>query len=131
MRGKLRNLRIPMANDSADAVIPQQIVRKTRWGLLPFRVLLYLIAFLDRFNISFAALTMNAELGTTARQFGGCGTRARELNAAKAAIRSTFCRHNSVELLLCCAIGKFQLNNLSSRRALRIPKRTCLMLDLR
>ena len=32
--------------------------------------LLYFVAFLDRVNIGFAALTMNADLGLTPRMFG-------------------------------------------------------------
>ena len=38
--------------------------------LLPFLMLLYLIAYIDRANISVAALQMNADLGLTARMYG-------------------------------------------------------------
>jgi ACS family tartrate transporter-like MFS transporter len=38
--------------------------------LIPLMILLYLVSFLDRVNVSFAALTMNADLGLTATQFG-------------------------------------------------------------
>ena len=38
--------------------------------LLPFLMLLYLIAYIDRANISVAALQMNAELGLTATMYG-------------------------------------------------------------
>lgn len=38
--------------------------------LLPFLMLLYLIAYLDRSNISVAALHMNADLGLTAQMYG-------------------------------------------------------------
>ncbi|MFZ4793425.1 MAG: MFS transporter [Blastocatellia bacterium] len=38
--------------------------------LLPFLMLLYLIAYIDRSNISVAALQMNAELGLTAQMYG-------------------------------------------------------------
>lgn len=38
--------------------------------LLPFLMLLYLIAYLDRSNISVAALQMNADLGLSARMYG-------------------------------------------------------------
>lgn len=38
--------------------------------LLPFLMLLYLVAYIDRSNISVAALQMNAELGLTARMYG-------------------------------------------------------------
>jgi len=45
-------------------------IRKVRNRLIPLLFLLYLVAFLDRTNISFAALTMNADLGLTSAQFG-------------------------------------------------------------
>jgi hypothetical protein len=38
--------------------------------LIPFLTLCYIIAFLDRVNVGFAALTMNKELGLTAEMFG-------------------------------------------------------------
>ena len=45
-------------------------IRKIRIRLLPFLLLLYIVAFLDRINIGFAALTMNEELGISSEQFG-------------------------------------------------------------
>ncbi len=45
-------------------------LRKVAWRLIPFMTLLYFVAFLDRVNIGFAALTMNADLGLTPRMFG-------------------------------------------------------------
>lgn len=45
-------------------------MRKAAWRLVPFLMLLYFVAFLDRINIGFAALTMNRDLGLTARMFG-------------------------------------------------------------
>jgi len=45
-------------------------VRKIQYRILPFIFLLYIVAFLDRVNIGFAALTMNQELGLSAEQFG-------------------------------------------------------------
>jgi ACS family tartrate transporter-like MFS transporter len=46
------------------------IIRKLRWRLIPLLFVLYVVAYLDRINISFAALTMNSELGITSAQFG-------------------------------------------------------------
>jgi MFS transporter, ACS family, tartrate transporter len=37
---------------------------------MPFLILLYLVAFLDRVNVGFAALTMNADLGITPYVYG-------------------------------------------------------------
>lgn len=45
-------------------------VKKLRWRLLPYLVLLYIIAMLDRANIGFAQLTMSADLGIDPQQFG-------------------------------------------------------------
>jgi MFS family permease len=45
-------------------------IRKLRIRLLPFLFALYLVAFIDRINLGFAALTMNRELAITSQQFG-------------------------------------------------------------
>jgi ACS family tartrate transporter-like MFS transporter len=44
--------------------------RKAAWRLIPFLILCFVVAFLDRVNIAFAALTMNKELGLTAEMYG-------------------------------------------------------------
>src|SRR6516164_384597 len=44
--------------------------RKAAWRLIPFLILCWVVAFLDRVNVGFAALTMNKELGLTAEMFG-------------------------------------------------------------
>src|SRR5437879_9478766 len=46
------------------------IVHRVRMRIIPFVFLLYIISFLDRINIGFAALTMNKEVAITAKQFG-------------------------------------------------------------
>jgi MFS transporter, ACS family, tartrate transporter len=46
------------------------VMRKIAWRLVPFVSLAYLINVLDRFNISFAALTMNKALGLSATAYG-------------------------------------------------------------
>lgn len=38
--------------------------------MIPFILLLYFVAYLDRINIGFAALTMNKDLGVSSQQFG-------------------------------------------------------------
>jgi len=45
-------------------------VRKAQWRLLPFLILLYIVSYLDRINVSFAALTMNQDIGLTQTAFG-------------------------------------------------------------
>jgi len=52
----------------SDAI--ETTIRKLRIRLLPFLFVLYTLAFLDRVNIGFAALTMNRELAITSEQFG-------------------------------------------------------------
>jgi ACS family tartrate transporter-like MFS transporter len=47
-----------------------QVMRKVAWRLVPLLSLGYLVNVLDRFNISFAALTMNKQLGLTATAYG-------------------------------------------------------------
>ena len=45
-------------------------IQKVRIRIIPFIFVLYIVAFLDRINITFAALTMNQELAITSRQYG-------------------------------------------------------------
>jgi ACS family tartrate transporter-like MFS transporter len=47
-----------------------QVMRKVAWRLVPLLSLGYLVNVLDRFNISFAALTMNKALGLSATAYG-------------------------------------------------------------
>jgi ACS family tartrate transporter-like MFS transporter len=50
--------------------LERKVIRKLQWRLIPFLFLLYVISFIDRVNIGFAALTMNKELAITSEQFG-------------------------------------------------------------
>ena len=54
----------------ASASIEIATLRKLRIRLLPFLLALYVIAFIDRTNLGFAALAMNRELAITSDQFG-------------------------------------------------------------
>ena len=45
-------------------------IQKLQVRLLPFLFALYVVAFIDRINLGFAALTMNRELAMTSQQFG-------------------------------------------------------------
>jgi len=45
-------------------------LRKLFWRLLPFLFLLYIVAYLDRINVSFAALEMRHELGLSDLAYG-------------------------------------------------------------
>ena len=54
----------------ADAPELAGALRKASIRLLPFLAFLYFLAFLDRVNVSFAALTMNADLGLSQTIYG-------------------------------------------------------------
>jgi MFS transporter, ACS family, tartrate transporter len=51
-------------------VHPQQVMGKVARHLVPFLIFCYFLAYLDRVNIGFAALTMNKDLGLSASAFG-------------------------------------------------------------
>lgn len=53
------------AGEAGDAT-----ARTIRRRLLPFLFALYVVAYLDRINVGFAALTMNQELGLSSQQYG-------------------------------------------------------------
>ena len=46
------------------------IFAKAAWRLIPFLGLLYVVNFLDRVNVGFAALTMNRDIGLGAQAYG-------------------------------------------------------------
>jgi MFS transporter, ACS family, tartrate transporter len=52
------------------AELEKRVLRKITLRIVPFVMLLYFIAFIDRVNIGFAALTMNKELGFSPTVFG-------------------------------------------------------------
>jgi ACS family tartrate transporter-like MFS transporter len=60
---------IPSALPSADDVAPVTL-RKVTLRLIPFLFLLYIVAWLDRVNVGFAGLQMNADLGFSSAAFG-------------------------------------------------------------
>ncbi len=51
-----------------------QVFAKCAWRLIPFIVLLYVINYLDRVNVGFAALTMNQDLGISPTAYGLSGS---------------------------------------------------------
>ncbi|WP_108672346.1 MFS transporter [Peribacillus acanthi] len=50
--------------------IEKSTVSKTMFRILPFILILYIIAYLDRVNLGYAALEMNADLALSAEAFG-------------------------------------------------------------
>ena len=61
-----------MANELAAPAtsIEARTLHKVRIRILPFIFVVFVVCFLDRINIAFAALTMNKELAITNQQFG-------------------------------------------------------------
>ena len=53
-----------------DVSIQRSTMRKVYLRLLPFAVLSYILAYIDRINVSFAGLTMRDDLGMSAATFG-------------------------------------------------------------
>src|SRR6266699_1703184 len=49
---------------------PSDPLAKARRRLIPFLFLLYIVAYLDRINVGFAALQMNQALGFSATTYG-------------------------------------------------------------
>jgi len=50
--------------------VERRTLRRITWRIVPFIMLLYFIAYIDRVNIGFAALTMKDDLGFTASILG-------------------------------------------------------------
>ena len=54
----------------SQTAIETRVVRKLQTRIIPFVFVLFVISFLDRINIGFAALTMNRELAITSQEYG-------------------------------------------------------------
>ena len=53
-----------------DESLEKSAMRKIYFRLLPFLLLAYILAYIDRINVSFAALTMRSDLAMSAGAFG-------------------------------------------------------------
>ncbi len=53
-----------------DAHLMKSLLSKIRWKLLPFLFLLYVVGYLDRINVGFAALQMKDQLGFSESVYG-------------------------------------------------------------
>src|SRR5882724_7834226 len=53
-----------------DRTLERSTMRKVYLRLLPFAILSYVLAYVDRINVSFAGLTMRSDLGISAGTFG-------------------------------------------------------------
>ncbi|QBC32354.1 MULTISPECIES: MFS transporter [Pandoraea] len=59
-----------LAGVTEQSEIERQTLRKVVWRLVPFLMVCYLLAFIDRGNVGMASLQMNHDLGMSARVFG-------------------------------------------------------------
>src|ERR1700681_3325231 len=59
-----------VSDAGARPIDDRAIASKVAWRLAPLLMICYFVAFLDRVNVSFAALTMNADLGFDSAIFG-------------------------------------------------------------
>jgi MFS transporter, ACS family, tartrate transporter len=55
---------------AAGSEVGRRTLRKVTWRLIPFMFLLYIVAYLDRVNVGFAALQMNKDLGLSDAVYG-------------------------------------------------------------
>jgi ACS family tartrate transporter-like MFS transporter len=53
-----------------DVASTDAVMKKIAWRILPFLMLLYFVAFVDRVNIAFASLQMNADVGISSVAYG-------------------------------------------------------------
>ena len=65
MNTEVNDTPLPVSDIDEDA-----LDRKVWWRIIPFVVLLYVISIIDRVNLGYAALTMNADLGIDPALFG-------------------------------------------------------------
>lgn len=59
-----------MTSPASDHDIAIRVRNRVMWRLMPYLILLYVVAYLDRVNVSYAALEMTADLGFTAATYG-------------------------------------------------------------
>jgi MFS transporter, ACS family, tartrate transporter len=57
-------------DNAAENTIGRTTLAKITWRLIPFMFVLYIVAFLDRVNVGFAALQMNEDLGFSDTVYG-------------------------------------------------------------
>lgn len=56
--------------DTKSDRLESAVVSRLMWRLMPFLFLLYIVAYLDRINVSFGVLQMRSQLGLTDRVYG-------------------------------------------------------------
>jgi ACS family tartrate transporter-like MFS transporter len=61
---------VHLVRDSAVSAIAESVQRKRLTHIIPYVFLLYIIAFLERVNVGYAALQMNKDLGFSPEVYG-------------------------------------------------------------
>src|SRR5579875_3223126 len=59
-----------MSGTSSVSDLERRTMRRVTWRIIPFLMVCYFIAFVDRVNAGFAALQMNKDIGLSAAAFG-------------------------------------------------------------
>ena len=62
--------KINQEEEEMENVVEKQVMRKLFFRLTPLLMFLYIIAYVDRVNVGFAALTMNKDIGIDAYTYG-------------------------------------------------------------
>jgi len=72
MGAMIQNVAAPLSRSQGDpnADLEARTLRRVTLRLIPFLMICYVIAWLNRINLSFAALQMNRDLGLTASMYG-------------------------------------------------------------
>jgi MFS family permease len=63
-----------MNNIDTNSRLEADTIRKVTWRIIPFLIVCYLLALIDRSNIGMAALQMNGDLGISKKVFGFAGS---------------------------------------------------------
>src|SRR6202011_1953866 len=63
-------LEVATEEEQMDGAVEKSAMRKIYMRLLPFAILSYVLAYIDRINVSFAGLTMRGDLDMSAAAFG-------------------------------------------------------------
>jgi len=61
---------MPAMSVASSSARERRVFAKIGWRLMPLLITSYILNYLDRTNVSFAALTMNQALGLSAKEFG-------------------------------------------------------------
>ncbi|WP_330208783.1 MFS transporter [Pseudomonas sp. Z13] len=60
----------PIPSAPLDDAEGERLMRRILWRVVPFIFICYVVSYLDRTNVGFAAISMNKDLGLTATMFG-------------------------------------------------------------